>query len=110
MEKNLISNLIFFVDASGDGIVGYLSGNGCFVGDMNGNNQALTIMFTIGGVDFNRIIENVRRDPDNFFAWVSPNMEVISVAGYFKEIEEAKKRGSIFTDRPFLLCSDARRQ
>jgi hypothetical protein len=81
----------FFVDASGDGIVGYLSGNGCFVGDMNGNNQALTIMFTIGGVDFNRIIENVRRDPDNFFAWVSPNMEVISVAGYFKEIEEAKK-------------------
>ncbi len=81
----------FFVDASGDGIVGYLSGNGCFVGDLNGNNQALTIMFTIGGVDFNRIIEDVRRDPDNFFAWVSPNMEVISVAGYFKEIEEAKK-------------------
>ena len=86
----------FFVDASGDGIVGYLSGNECLVGDMNGNNQALTIMFTIGDVDFKRIIEDVRRDPDNFFVWVSPNMEVISVAGYFKEIEEAKKEDPYF--------------
>ena len=83
----------FFVDASGDGIVGYLSGNECLVGDMKGNNQALTIMFTIGGVDFTEVVEDVRNDPNNFFAWVSPNMEVISVAGYFKEIEEAKKEG-----------------
>lgn len=83
----------FFVDASGDGIVGYLSGNECLVGDMKGNNQALTIMFTIGGVDFTEVVEDVRSDPNNFFAWVSPNMEVISVAGYFKEIEEAKKEG-----------------
>lgn len=82
----------FFVDASGDGIVGYLSGNECFVGDGDGNNQALTIMFTIGGVDFTKIIEDVRHNPNNFFAWVSPNMEVISVAGYFNEIEKAKRK------------------
>lgn len=81
----------FFVDSSGDGIVGYLAGNECFIGNEKGENQALTIMFTIANVNFEKIREDIRNKPKNFFAWVSPNMEVISVAGYFDEIEDAKK-------------------
>jgi len=81
----------FFVDASGDGIVGYFAGNECFIGNEKGENQALTMMFTIANVNFEKIREDIRNKPKNFFAWVSPNMEVISVAGYFHEIEDAKK-------------------
>jgi len=96
----------FFVDASGDGIVGYLSGNKCFVGNESGKNQALTIMFTVAGVDFESIRSDVKNNPKNFFAWVTPNMKVISVAGYFKELEEAKKEDpSLPIDHFFFVQS-----
>lgn len=83
----------YFVDCTGDGSFGYLSGAKYDSGDAGGNNQAVTLMFTMAGVDFNKIKKNIESDRENFFAWVSPKQQVVSVAGYFKEIAKARKDG-----------------
>jgi len=83
----------YFVDSTGDGSLGFLAGAEYFSGDSNGINQAMTVMFTMSGVDFSKVIEDIRNNPSNFFSWVSPKQTIISVAGYFDEIEQAKKDG-----------------
>ena len=55
-------------------------------------------MFTISNINFERIREDVSRRISNFFKWVSPDSKPLSVAGYFEEIEKARKSGlTIFT-------------
>jgi len=82
-----------WVDATGNASFAYLSGAQTTSGDENGSNQALTTMFIISGVDFSKIKADVKQNRKNFLAWVSPDMEIISCAGYFKEIEQARKDG-----------------
>ncbi len=91
-----------FVDATGDGSFSYLAGCEYESGDENNENQAMTLIFVIGGVDFEKVRENVRNDPDNFLKWVSPDAKVLSVAGYFREIEKAKSEGLEFPHSLFF--------
>ncbi|HOJ93977.1 MAG TPA: FAD-dependent oxidoreductase [Fervidobacterium nodosum] len=86
-------NANLYIDATGDSSLAYLAGCKTFSGDENGNNQAATLMFTIGNVNFEEVRESIRKEPDNFFKWVSPNSKVLSVAGYFKEVRIAKSEG-----------------
>lgn len=83
----------YFIDATGEGTLAYLSGAQYFEGDTEGNNQAMTLMFTMSGVDFNEVSMDIEKNSDNFFAWVKPRKEVMSVAGYFEETEKAKSNG-----------------
>jgi hypothetical protein len=83
-----------FVDATGDGSLSYLVGCSYDSGDETTHeNQGTTLMFTLGNVDFERVRESIKKDPENFFKWVSPNAKVLSVGGYFKEVGKAKKDG-----------------
>jgi hypothetical protein len=82
-----------FVDATGDGTLSYLAGCEFQSGDEFGENQAVTLMFVLGNVDFEKIRNNIRKDPENFYKWVSADSKVLSVAGYFKEIKHARKEG-----------------
>ena len=50
-------------------------------------------MFTISNINFERIREDVSRRISNFFKWVSPDSKPLSVAGYFEEIDKARKSG-----------------
>lgn len=92
-----------YVDATGDGTLAYLAGCGFESGDENGENQAITLMFVLGNVDFNVVRESVRKEPENFFAWVSPDSKVLSVGGYFKEIARAKADGLKFPNEYFFF-------
>jgi len=83
----------FFVDATGDGVLSFLSGAHYHCGDPQGFNQATTTMFTMGGVAFDRVREQIRAQPDNYFRWVNPDQPILSVAGYFREIERASSEG-----------------
>ncbi|MDI3473301.1 MAG: hypothetical protein PWQ20_697 [Thermotogaceae bacterium] len=92
----------FFIDATGDGTLAYLSGATVFSGNVQGENQALTVMFTMGGVDFEKVKEDVSNNRENFFPWVDPDMKIVSVAGYFEEIERARKDGLEFPNKYFF--------
>ncbi|MBO8161418.1 MAG: FAD-dependent oxidoreductase [Thermosipho sp. (in: Bacteria)] len=92
-----------FIDATGDSTLAYLSGCKVESGDETGTNQATTLMFVIGNVDFHKVRESIRKDPDNFFKWVSPDAEVLSVAGYFKEIKKARKEGLTYPSDYFFF-------
>ncbi len=91
-----------FIDATGDGTFSYLAGCEYESGDEQSENQAMTLMFVISGVDFQKVREDVRKDPDNFLKWVSPDAKVLSVAGYFKEIERANSEGLKFPNSLFF--------
>lgn len=87
-------NSSLFIDATGDGSLSYLAGCSYDSGDeTTGENQGTTLIFTLSNVDFEKVRESVRRDPDNFFKWVSPNSKVLSVGGYFKEVRRAREEG-----------------
>ena len=83
----------YFIDASGEGTMAFLSGAQFMVGDGEGSNQAMTLKYTMTGVNFEEVSRDIEENPDNFFAWVSPRPEVMSVAGYFKEAERARADG-----------------
>ncbi|MFW6262719.1 MAG: FAD-dependent oxidoreductase [Thermotogota bacterium] len=93
----------YWVDTTGNASFAHLAGAQTQSGDEDGNNQALTTMFTIAGVDFHKIKIDVKKNTDNFLAWVKPEMELISCAGYFKEIEIAKKHGMDYPNTHFFF-------
>ena len=82
-----------FLDSSGDASLGQMAGATLFSGDTDGANQASTLMFTMSNINFERIREDVSRRRSNFFKWVTPDSKPLSVAGYFEEIEKARKSG-----------------
>ncbi len=92
-----------FIDATGDATLSYLAGTPVFSGDERGRNQAVTLMFTIANVDFEKVRQSIEEDKSNFFAWVSSTAEILSVAGYFKEIERARKDGLDYPNDYFFF-------
>ena len=82
-----------FLDSTGDASLAKMAGATLFSGNMEGAHQASTLMFTMSNIDFEIIREDVRRRRSNFFKWVRPDSKPLSVAGYFEEIEKARKSG-----------------
>jgi len=92
-----------WIDATGNASFAVLSGDSMLSGDREGRNQALTQMFVIGGVDFDKVREDIAQNPKNFLAWVDPNMSVISSAGYFEEIKQAEENALHFPNSLFFF-------
>jgi len=92
-----------FVDASGDGVLGTLAGAQLLSGDENGENQSCTLMFTLAGVDFAAIRKDVAQNPDNFLGWVKPGMQLVSVGGYFREVEAERVQNGSFPHSVFFF-------
>jgi len=103
LSENFEIKSRFWVDATGNASFAYLSGSETVSGDLDGENQALTTMFVISEVDFSKIRNEVKNKPKNFFAWVKPEMELISCAGYFQEIEKARKEGVDYPNSYFFF-------
>ncbi|HQQ57424.1 MAG TPA: FAD-dependent oxidoreductase, partial [Mesotoga sp.] len=64
----------YFVDATGDATLSYMAGAETFQGDESGSNQAMTLMFTVSGIDYARVREDIKSNGENFFAWVKPDL------------------------------------
>jgi len=89
------------VDCSGDGDAAVSLGARYEMGDAEGLPQAVTLMFDMGGVDFARAMAYVRDHPDQFrFPKLPTDADpvklaegVISVAGYYDLVAEARAKG-----------------
>jgi len=89
------------IDCSGDGDAALALGAKYKMGDANGLPQAVTLMFDMGGVDLVKAMTYVRDNPDQMlFPKMSPDVDpvkiadgIISVAGYFDLISQARANG-----------------
>jgi ribulose 1,5-bisphosphate synthetase/thiazole synthase len=93
-----------FVDTTGDGDVAAFAGAQFQKGSAeSGFPQAMTLKFDVGGVDLRAALEWVRANPDQFRF---PKLDsgdsidamlagVVSVAGYYDLVKEAKAKGDL---------------
>lgn len=92
-----------FVDASGDADVAALAGE-AFEKAIPGEN-ALTIPYRIGGVDIHKAVSFVKENPDDFYAWGSPqdltilepnrDKPLVSIVGFKGMIKKARDKGEL---------------
>ncbi|MCX6149269.1 MAG: FAD-dependent oxidoreductase [Ignavibacteriales bacterium] len=82
-----------FIDTSGDAQLVYLGNFPWTKGDeKNGNLQALTLFFRMGGIDIKKATNYVNEHREDFFNWVNYDFDfskIISVAGYFSNVKKA---------------------
>lgn len=102
------------IDATGDADIAAMSCAPYEVGDPRlGVTQAMTTMFTIGGVSIRRALVHAMENPDEMRfpkptdeADIDRMMEsVVGVAGFYREVEEARSRGDfpLAQDMVFFL-------
>ncbi|MDI6828531.1 MAG: FAD-dependent oxidoreductase, partial [Armatimonadota bacterium] len=90
------------VDATGDGDVAAMAGAPFELGSPeHGMTQAMTLMFTIGGVDIRKSLLYAKDNPDQMrFPKPLTNEDVerllqtsVGIAGFYKEVDEARSKG-----------------
>lgn len=89
------------IDCSGDGDAALALGAKFESGDENGLQQAVTLMFDMGGVDLEKALTYVRDNPDQMLFPKLPSTAnpaemangIISVAGYFDLVKGAREKG-----------------
>ncbi len=91
-----------FIDATGDGSFSIMAGNEFIEGDGSRQNvQPMSLIFHVGGINKNRIIDNILSNRDNFVLRKSHDIETLlrnylAVSGFFKEATKMKKYGISF--------------
>ncbi|MCL6518548.1 MAG: FAD-dependent oxidoreductase [Armatimonadetes bacterium] len=90
------------IDATGDGDVSAMAGAPFEMGSPeHGMTQAMTLMFTIGGVDIRKALVYAKDNPDQMrFPKPQTDADVerllktsVGVAGFYKEVDEARSKG-----------------
>lgn len=89
------------VDATGDGDVAAMAGAPVEMGGPDGLTQAMTLMFTVGGVEMRKCLEYALKHPDQMrFPKPSSTDAVqqllkgaVGVAGFYREVDEAREKG-----------------
>lgn len=97
-----IADAACLVDATGDADLTAMAGAPYDQGDpVTGMTQAMTLMFTVGGVDLRKALMYAKDNPEEM-RFPKPSSEdavnrmlqgVISIAGFYKQIEEARLKG-----------------
>ncbi|MDR3172939.1 MAG: FAD-dependent oxidoreductase [Treponema sp.] len=100
----------YFIDATGDGDLAALGAMDFFEGrESDGLAQPMTLIFKMGGVDIARIKEAMTAEPSQFVLDSGitdiKNMPYLAVSGFFRAVEEARRRTefSIPRDRVLLF-------
>jgi hypothetical protein len=98
----------YFIDATGDGDLAALGGMDFFEGrESDGRAQPMTLIFKMGGVDMARIKEAMAAEPSQFVldSGVTDikNMPYLAVSGFFRAVEEARRRGEFGLPRDRVL-------
>lgn len=94
-----------FIDCTGDGDVLTLSELPYEKGrKTDGLAQPMSMMFRVGGVDFQKVRNYIEKHPEEFVLapdWKS--MSYVAVSGFFRLVEEAKKNGDLTIERDRVL-------
>lgn len=96
-----------FIDATGDAALSFASGAEIKQGrDSDGLCQPMTTNMKVTGVNIEEIKNEIRRNPDNFNVRDLDSLNrspKLSMAGFYREFDLAKKEGRISTKREDVL-------
>lgn len=100
-----------FVDATGDAALSFEAGADIRQGrDLDGLCQPMTTNMKVAQVDIERLKEEIRANPENFNIRDLSSMDraaKLSVAGFYREFDKAKKEGLLSTEREDVLLFEA---
>lgn len=96
-----------FIDASGDAALSYMAGAEVCIGrDSDGLCQPMTTNMKLSNVDIEKLKSEIRNHPENFNIKDLGTLDRsprLSVAGFYKEFNQAKEEGAISTEREDVL-------
>ncbi|SHJ74237.1 FAD dependent oxidoreductase [Clostridium amylolyticum] len=97
-----------FIDATGEGQLAYLSGNEMKLGrEKDGKCQPMSMMFKVGNVDIEKVIEYVDNNKEEFVldSMITSLKEVkrIGIAGFFSKVKEAAENKDFTVSRDRVL-------
>lgn len=94
-----------FIDATGDGDLAALARMPFSVGrQWDAFSQPMTLLFKIGGIDFDSVRAYVRRHPEQFILGKQgTDMDYVAISGYFDTVAHARQAGELAVDRDRVL-------
>lgn len=94
-----------FIDATGDGDVAALAKAKYEEGRKSDNlSQPMTLMFKMGGINFDKIRDYIRENPEQFILSEEDNLDqYVAVSGYFDSINVAKEEMEFTINRDRVL-------
>jgi hypothetical protein len=96
------------VDCTGDADIAARAGVGYAIGrDKDNATQMATLVFSVGNIDVERVIEAMRENPTQFSGGKPRvdrlNKDIFGVAGFFDKLQAAKERGEVASTIDFLV-------
>ncbi|WP_142690411.1 FAD-dependent oxidoreductase [Clostridium tertium] len=108
-------NAKYYIDATGDGEIAYLSGNEMNIGrEKDGKCQPMTMMFKVSNVDIDELVKYVEDNKDEFV--LGKNIKSlldtkrVAISGFFSKIKEATKNGDFTVNRDRVLFFELNRR
>jgi len=94
-----------FIDATGDGDLAAFAGLPFSVGRAaDGSSQPMTMLFTVGGVDFVKVRAMMRAHPEQFILGAGVgDMPYVAVSGFFDAVAQARRTGVLTVQRDRVL-------
>lgn len=105
----------YYIDATGDGEIAYLSGNPMKIGrEKDGKCQPMTMMFKVSNVDIKELVKYVEENKDEFVIGKNIqsllNTERVAISGFFSKIKEASQNGDFNINRDRVLFFELNRR
>lgn len=92
------------IDATGDGDVCMLAGVDYILGRSKDNkSQPMTMLFTMGNVDFDEIKEYMKAHPEDFALAKDYDFQYLGVSGFFSKVKEAMEKNDFDLPRDRVL-------
>lgn len=89
------------IDATGDGdVCRHMNCRFVYGSEKDHLAQPMTMMFTVGNIDFDQVRTYVRRHPEDFVLRKNDDLEYIGISGFFSKIQEARE------NHDFTICRD----
>lgn len=94
-----------FIDATGDGDIAAFCNAGFELGRPNdGFSQPMTLMFRMGGVESDKVVEYIKKNPEQFIINKDCNLnEYLAASGYFDIVNTARQNQDLLIPRDRVL-------
>ena len=94
-----------FIDATGDADLAAISKVECNSGrPRDGLSQPMTLMFTLGGVNTDKVIDYINKNPEQFILNQQCDLKkYLAVSGFFDSVSQARDNGDLTLPRDRVL-------